>query len=57
MLHPYARKPRGRRDSDLLACKGFSFRPETRLLLHTAEPDEEKRRRAAALSLPLLDKL
>lgn len=34
-----------------------SFRPETRLLLHTADPDDEKRRRAAALSLPLLDKL
>lgn len=34
-----------------------SFRPQTRLLLHTAEPDDEKRRRAALLSLPLLDKL
>jgi CheY-like chemotaxis protein len=34
-----------------------SFRPETRLLLHTGEPDDEKRRRAALLQLPLLDKL
>ena len=34
-----------------------SFRPETRLMLHTAEPDDEKRRRAALLELPLLDKL
>jgi CheY-like chemotaxis protein len=34
-----------------------SFRPQTRLLLHTAAPDEEKRRRAKALGLPLLDKL
>jgi CheY-like chemotaxis protein len=34
-----------------------SFRPETRLLLHTSQPDDEKRRRAALLSLPLLDKL
>lgn len=34
-----------------------SFRPETRLLLHTAEPTEEKRRRARLLQLPLLDKM
>lgn len=34
-----------------------SFRPETRLMLHTAEPSDEKRRRAEALELPLLDKL
>ncbi len=34
-----------------------SFRPRTRLMLHTAEPDDEKRRRAKALGLPLLDKL
>ena len=34
-----------------------SFRPQTRLMLHTAEPDDEKRRRAEALGLPLLDKL
>lgn len=34
-----------------------SFRPQTRLLLHTAEPDDEKRRRAELLALPLLDKL
>jgi PAS domain-containing protein len=34
-----------------------SFRPETRLLLHTSQPDDEKRRRAELLSLPLLDKL
>ena len=34
-----------------------SFRPQTRLMLHTAEPDDEKRRRAKALGLPLLDKL
>ena len=34
-----------------------SFRPQTRLMLHTAEPDDEKRRRAKALGVPLLDKL
>jgi DNA-binding NarL/FixJ family response regulator len=34
-----------------------SFRPQTRLMLHTAEPDDEKRRCAKALGLPLLDKL
>ena len=34
-----------------------SFRPQTRLMLHTAEPDDEKRRRARALGVPLLDKL
>ena len=34
-----------------------SFRPQTRLMLHTAEPDDEKRRRAKGLGLPLLDKL
>jgi len=33
-----------------------SFRPDVRLLLHTAEPDDEKRRRADQLGLPLLDK-
>lgn len=26
-------------------------------MLHTSEPDDEKRRRAAVLRLPLLDKL
>src|SRR5580765_7427998 len=51
-------------DVDLPELDGFaaadlilSFRPETRLLLHTAAPDDEKRRRAALVSLPLLDKL
>lgn len=34
-----------------------SFRPQTRLMLHTAAPDDEKRRRAKTLGLPLLDKL
>jgi CheY-like chemotaxis protein len=34
-----------------------SFRPQTRLMLHTAEPDDEMRRRAKALGVPLLDKL
>jgi CheY-like chemotaxis protein len=34
-----------------------SFLPETRLILHTAEPDDEKRRRAAVLGIPLLDKM
>jgi CheY-like chemotaxis protein len=34
-----------------------SFRPQTRLMLHTAEPDDEKRRRAKAVGVPLLDKL
>lgn len=34
-----------------------SFRPQTRLMLHTAEPDDQKRQRAKALGLPLLDKL
>ena len=33
------------------------FRLWTRLMLHTAEPNAEKRRRAKALGLPLLDKL
>lgn len=34
-----------------------SFRPQTRLLLHTGEPDDEMRRRAEVLELPLLDKM
>lgn len=34
-----------------------SFRPQTRLMLHTAAPDDAKRRRAKALGVPLLDKL
>jgi CheY-like chemotaxis protein len=34
-----------------------SFRPQTKLILHTASPDDEKRRRADLLGLPLLDKL
>ena len=34
-----------------------SFRPRTRLMLHTAEPNAEKQQRAKALGLPLLDKL
>jgi CheY-like chemotaxis protein len=33
-----------------------SFRPRTRLTLHTGAPDDEKRRRAKALGLTLLDK-
>lgn len=51
-------------DVDMPKLDGFaaadlilSFRPETRILLHTAAPDDEKRRRAALVSLPLLDKL
>jgi CheY-like chemotaxis protein len=32
-------------------------RPQTRLLLHTGDPNETTRRRAAALRLPLVDKL
>ncbi|MHB8470866.1 MAG: response regulator [Gaiellaceae bacterium] len=34
-----------------------SFRPQTRLLLHTADPDPAKRKRAEQLGVPLLDKL
>ncbi len=34
-----------------------SFHPQTRLMLHASEPDDEKRRRAKALGVPLLDKL
>jgi CheY-like chemotaxis protein len=34
-----------------------SFRPQTRLMLHTGAPSDEKHRRAKALGLPLLDKL
>ena len=51
-------------DVDMPLLDGFaaaevirSFRPRTRLMLHTGAPDEEKRRRAKALGLPLLDKL
>ena len=51
-------------DVDMPLLDGFaaaevirSFRPRTRLMLHTGAPDEEKRRRAKALALPLLDKL
>ena len=51
-------------DVDMPRLDGFgaaevirSFRPWTRLMLHTGAPDEEKRRRAHALGLPLLDKL
>ena len=51
-------------DVDMPRLDGFaaaevirSFRPRTRLMLHTGAPDEEKRRRAKALGLPLLDKL
>ena len=51
-------------DVDMPRLDGFgaaevirSFRPRTRLMLHTGAPDEEKRRRANALGLPLLDKL
>jgi CheY-like chemotaxis protein len=51
-------------DADMPKLDGFaaadlilSFRPDTRVLLHTSEPDDEKRRRAALVSLPLLDKL
>ena len=51
-------------DIDMPRLDGFgaaevirSFRPRTRLMLHTAEPTDEKRRRAKALGLPLLDKL
>ena len=51
-------------DIDMPRLDGFgaaevirSFRPQTRLMLHTGEPDDEKRRRAKALGLPLLDKL
>lgn len=34
-----------------------SFRPQTRLMLHTSAPDDAQRRRAKALGVPLLDKL
>jgi len=34
-----------------------SFLPKTRLILHTGEPDDDKRRRAELLGVPLLDKL
>ena len=51
-------------DVDMPRLDGFaaaevirSFRPRTRLMLHTGAPNEEKRRRAKALGLPLLDKL
>ena len=51
-------------DVDMPRLDGFaaaevirSFRSRTRLMLHTGAPDEEKRRRAKALGLPLLDKL
>ncbi len=35
----------------------LALRPETRVVLHTALPNEETRRRARLLGLPLLDKL
>ena len=51
-------------DVDMPRLDGFgaaevirSFRPQTRLMLHTSAPDDQKRRRADALGLPLLDKL
>jgi DNA-binding NarL/FixJ family response regulator len=51
-------------DVDMPRLDGFgaaevirSFRPRTRLMLHTGAPDEEKRRRAKALGVSLLDKL
>ena len=51
-------------DVDMPLLDGFaaaevirSFRPRTRLMLHTGAPDEAKRRRAKALGLHLLDKL
>lgn len=34
-----------------------SFRPQTRIMLHTAAPDDAKRQRAKALGVPLLDKM
>jgi CheY-like chemotaxis protein len=34
-----------------------AMRPETRILLHTAQPNDETRRRASLLELPLLDKM
>ena len=34
-----------------------TFLPQTRLILHTARPDDAKRRRAEQLGLPLLDKM
>ena len=51
-------------DVDMPRLDGFgaaevirSFRPRTRLMLHTGAPDEHKRRRAHALGIQLLDKL